>query len=54
MADKWKEQLVAVQSSVRESQIRADTAESQLALAEASWNNQKVVLDKEMSDLTKR
>ncbi len=53
-SDRWKKQLEETQTSLREWRTKADTAESRLTLSETSWNTQKSLLDKEISDITKR
>jgi nucleoprotein TPR len=49
-----KQQLSTVQGLVREKQTAADTAQSMLATAEASWKSQREALDKEITDVNSR
>jgi hypothetical protein len=54
LADNWKNQLTQIQSNARESELRAEAAQSKLTLSESSWANQKELMDKEMADISKR
>jgi nucleoprotein TPR len=52
--DALKYQLETAQSTAREKSAQAETAHVKLTASEASWRQQKDVLDKELSDLSSR
>jgi hypothetical protein len=54
LADNWKAQVTQVQSAARESEARAEAAQSKFSLSETSWAKQKELMDREMADVTKR
>ena len=49
-----KEQLAAVQATVREAKTAAETAKANLASSERSWDQQKQMLQKEVDELKDR
>ena len=54
LVDSLKKDYENAQSSVREKTLAAETAQAKLNSSEASWNQQKQVLDKEVTDLNAR
>ncbi|KAF7298841.1 hypothetical protein MIND_00831800 [Mycena indigotica] len=54
LVDSLKEQLATAQTTARERQTAAETAQVKLASSESSWGLQKETLDKELSDLNRR
>lgn len=49
-----KQQLATLQSISRENLTASETAKSKLASSESSWQQQKQVLDKELTELKDR
>lgn len=54
LVDNLKKEFENAQSSLREKTLAAETAQAKLNSSEASWNQQKQVLDKEVTDLNAR
>ncbi|KAL5512816.1 hypothetical protein ACEPAG_3082 [Sanghuangporus baumii] len=54
VVDAFKMQLTEVRASLREKITQAETAQANLTSSEASWNQQREVLNKEIADLTAR
>ena len=54
VADSLKSELNELRASLREKTNQAETAQANLVSSEASWNQQREALNKEIADLTTR
>ncbi|KAL5482794.1 MLP1_9 [Sanghuangporus weigelae] len=54
VVDAFKKELTETRASLREKMVQAETAQANLTSSEASWNQQREVLNKEIADLTAR
>ncbi|KAL5524681.1 MLP1_8 [Sanghuangporus sanghuang] len=54
VVDAFKKELSEARASLREKTVQAETAQANLTASEASWNQQREVLNKEIADLTAR
>lgn len=52
--DTLRQQLSQAQSTARDNQAAAETAQAKLAASESSWKQQREALDKEIADLNAR
>ena len=54
VVDSLKSELNELRASLREKTNQAETAQANLVSSEASWNQQREALNKEIADLTTR
>ena len=54
VVDSLKSELNELRASLREKTNHAETAQANLVSSEASWNQQREALNKEIADLTTR
>ena len=54
VVDSLKSELNELRASLREKTNQAETAQANLVSSEASWNQQREALNKEIADLTAR
>ena len=54
VVDSLKSELNELRASLREKMNQAETAQANLVSSEASWNQQREALNKEIADLTTR